>query len=77
MGGYNDYSPAAPPGAVKKHTSAWKRTLERARASSPSGVGHAEAQALAAQPLEPAEAQRPAPAFAPVRRSPTTAHGSV
>jgi hypothetical protein len=68
---------ATPPPGRKKRTSAWKCTLEQARASSPSGLGHAEAQALAAQPLEPAEAQRPAPAFAPVRRSPTTAHGSV
>jgi hypothetical protein len=74
--GWDDRGPAAPLGAVKKRTSAWKRTLDRARASPPSGVGHAEALALAAQPLEPAEAQRPALTLAPVRRSPTKAHGS-
>jgi hypothetical protein len=61
---------SSPHGAVIKRTSAKKRNVAKARASSPSGVGHAEAQALAAQPLNPAEAQRPALALAPVRRSP-------
>ena len=75
MGGHRDDGPAPPPGLAQR-TSARKRTLEQARASSPSGLGHAEALALATQPLEPAEAERPALALAPVRRSPTKAHGS-
>jgi hypothetical protein len=67
---------ATPPPGRKKRASAKKSNLAKGRASSPSGVAHAEALALAAQPLEPAEVQRPAPALAPVRRSPTKAHGS-
>ena len=74
--GWDDRGPAAPLGAVKKRTSTRKSNLAKGRASSPSGLGHAEAQALAAQPHESAEAQQPAPALASVRRSPTTAHGS-
>ena len=67
---------SSPPGGGKKRTSAKKRNLAKGRASSPSGLGHAEALALAAQPPEPTEAQRPTLALAPVRRSPTKAHGS-
>jgi hypothetical protein len=67
---------ATPPPGRKKRTSARQRTLEQARASSPSGVAHAEELALAQQPLEPAEAQQPAPALVPVRRSPTKAQSS-
>ena len=76
MGGYKDRGPAAPPGGGKQHTSTKKSNVAKARVSSPSGLGHAEALALSAQPPEPAEAQQPAPAVAPVRRSPTKAHGS-
>jgi hypothetical protein len=68
---------SAPPPARAKRTSVNKSNVAKARASSPTGVAHAEALALAAQRLEPAEAQRPALALAPVRRSPTKAHGSV
>ena len=74
--GWDDRGPAAPPGAVKKRASVNKSNVAKARASSPSGLGHAEAQALAAQPHESAEAQQPALALAPVRRSPTKAHSS-
>ena len=37
-----------------KHASAKKSNMTKARVSSPSGLGHVEAQVLAAQPLEPA-----------------------
>ena len=72
--GWGDRGHAVPPGAVKKRASVNKSNLAKGRASSPSGLGHAEALALAAQPLEPAEVQRPA--LASVRRSPTKAHSS-
>ena len=67
---------SSPPGGGKKRTSVNKSNVAKARASSTTGVAHAEELALAAQRLEPAEAQRPALALAPVRRSPTKAHGS-
>ena len=40
--GWGDRGPAAPPGAVKKGTSAKKSNMGKARASSPSGVAHVE-----------------------------------
>jgi hypothetical protein len=74
--GWDDRGPAAPPGAIKKRASVKKTNVAKARGSSPNGIAHAETQALAAQPPEPAEVQRPALALAPVRRSPTNAHSS-
>jgi hypothetical protein len=65
---------SAPSPGKKKRTSVKKSNVAMARVSSPSGLGHAEALALAAQPHESAEAQPPALALAPVRRSPTKAH---
>jgi hypothetical protein len=75
MGGHRDDT-SAPPPARAKRASAKKSNVAKARVSSPNGVAHAEALALAAQPLEPAEVQRPVLALAPVRRSPTNAHSS-
>jgi len=52
---------SSPHGVVKRRTSAKKSNVAKARASSPSGVAHAEAQALAAQPLEPWQSRQTLP----------------